>query len=243
MIVCVILILFILLLGALAFGIALVQATNKKERRTYFIVLACSIAVLVGSIIWMYSYYKTWNAYEYKDVTSVVESVETLHEVHIDKVISEKDRENIYYITLSNNKIGTPEQKELVTKKENHPLYRRRGNLYVSPNRGYYKTNNSMLWFDEIKLVLSESEYNSIIGVGNNHLRMNVHILSLDTEEFHGYDHNLVLYRLGCFGEKFTEKEVNELSEQFLAAANARDCKSWLSSSTLADLADFAVID
>lgn len=207
----------------------------KKDIREMVVSFLSLVIVLAGLITWHVFYNKETKNYEYKEVTSVAESVETLYEVHIDKIIAEKDVEPIYYITLSNNKINVPGSDTFFLKKKNHPLYRRNGICSILSDNISLPFLSSMLRFDNIELILSETECNSIVGIGNNHLRMNVHILTLDTEEFHGKGHSVVLYRLGCFGEAFSEEEVAKFSEQFLAAANARDCEGEFSDGVSAD--------
>lgn len=222
------------------------KAQLKAEIKTIAIVLSCLIIVLTGSIMWLISYVRAEKAYEYKAVTTSVETVETLYEVHIDRVISEKDKESVYYITLSNNKmVGTVPDGLFFARDENHPLYKMTGKIYLISDKiiGFLNTpegkktfnGDGIRQFDEIKLELSESEYESIIGSGNNHLRMDVHILTLSTEEFHEKQHNVILYRLGCFEEVFSEKEVESFSEQFLEAANNRNCNEKFSDEVLVD--------
>ena len=143
--------------------------------------------------------------------------------MHIDSVVAEKDREDIYYVTLSNNKMADLHSPGIFTQMAHPtgdcPLFRMYGDDFIHSEK-ISKCDEKLR---EIKLALTQSEYESIIGSDKNHLRMNVTILSLETEDYWGRQPRTVLYRFDCFSNgTFLDQEVSEIKKEFLECINEK---------------------
>lgn len=193
-IVCIILA-FITLMLIFAFFVHLFEQTL----RGLFISAICIIIVMVS----LYFLHKI-DAYKYTDASYEIKNMEVLYQVDVDSFEKEKGKEGVYKITLTLYDAPFFNVKEFTR-------------LTTSFSD---KITTSRADLDILHVVLSETEYEELIGSGNNLFRTHISSLYLKTEKNFLSAEKMVLYRIEPFSPAFTEKEAKELSDVFLKVAN-----------------------
>ena len=196
---------------------ASLESDLKEEIRSGIVGGLCFLLLLVGYGIFV----RISLTHEFTEVYHTIENKEVVLEVKIDSVDSEKDREDVYHISLIDTSKTTPNAFLLSDK------------IKAIGRTGAYNT------YPTLQLSLTESEYDNLIGKGNNKFRTNISILSLETETFLLLNaHGATLYRIEeFFGTGFTKEEAEKLGNDFLTHINTKDCEDCFVDGTDVDIA------
>lgn len=195
---------------------------NKKET---FIKLCAAIIVAIGVIISLVLFSvqcRKQIEYQFSNVECTIDSGEVVFDVRINSIVSEKDREDIYNITLSR------------VNYDDEFFSSNFGKVFCLSDKikAFYKTSSSM------DVVLTASEYNELIGKGNNRFRTKVSYICLLTERYFMEQHCSAVILVDGFSDlSVSDDLIAQIKLQFLEQVNERNCKDCFTDSDFADVA------
>lgn len=198
------------------------EEINKKES---FIKLCAAIIVAIGFIIALVLYSvrcRKQIEYQFTNVKCAIESEEVVFDVRINSIISEKDKEDIYNITLTCVNFD----EEVFSSDFG------KANCLSDKIKKFYKTSSSM------DVILTASEYNELIGKGNNRFRTTVSYIYLLTERYFMEQHCSAVIIVDGFSDLYISDDlIMQIKQQFLEQVNERSCKDCFTDSSFADVA------
>lgn len=156
--------------------------------------------------------------YKYTDVFYEIKNTEVSYQVNIDSFEKAKGEEGTYKVTL------TSKSQSL------------RG-LLKHVESFSDKATSTCSDLDILHISLSESEYEELIGSGNNLFRIQLSSLSFKTEKHLFSAEKTTLYRIEPFSSPFTEEDAQELSDVFLKEINDKITLKKAYNNTMADIA------
>lgn len=195
---------------------------NKKET---FIKLCAAIIVAIGVIISLVLFSvqcRKQIEYQFTNVECTIDSGEVVFNVRINSIISEKDKEDIYNITLS-----------CVNCDDEFFTFDYGKAFCLSDKiKRFYNTSSSM------DVILTASEYNELIGKGNNRFRTTVSYICLLTERYFMEQHCSAVILVDGFSDlSVSDDLIAQIKLQFLEQVNERNCKECFTDSNFADVA------